>query len=63
MESGLLELMIKRRQLELWRAIVKNYEVEPSLNAQVQQWIRKGEIQERAYDAARRQGVRLRRSP
>ncbi len=58
MDYKSLDLMIKRRQLELWAAIVKNYEVEASLNTQVQDWIRRGIISDKAYDMLQRRKSR-----
>ena len=56
MDSSLniLEVMIRKRQHALWLKIVKEFEVESSLNAQVQTWIREGVVAERAYDRLRR---------
>jgi hypothetical protein len=51
---NLLEVMIRKRQHELWLKIVKEFEVEHKLNAQVQMWIRQGSISEKAYDLSRR---------
>ena len=50
---NLLTVMIRKRQLELWHKIVKEFEVEDSLNTQVQNWIREDVIAERAYDRHR----------
>ena len=56
MDSSLniLEVMIRKRQHALWLKIVKEFEVENSLNTQVQTWIREGVVAERAYDRLRR---------
>lgn len=48
-----LTVMIRKRQLELWRKIVHEFEVEDSLNTQVQNWIREDVVAERAYDRHR----------
>ena len=53
-----LTVLIRKRQLELWRKIVKEFEVDDSLNTQVQTWIREGCVPERAYDRYRRHGRR-----
>lgn len=53
----LLEVQIRNRQLHLWNIIQQQYEVEDSLNSQIQKWIREGTFSERA--ASRR----LTRSP
>jgi hypothetical protein len=58
MDYTSLDLMMKRRHLELWAAIVKNYEVEASLNTQVQNWIRCGVFSEKAYDVLQRRKVK-----
>ena len=50
--------MMKRRRLELWAAIVKNYEVEASLNTQVQDWIRRGVFSDKAFDVMQRRKVK-----
>jgi hypothetical protein len=49
-----LTVLIRKRQLELWRKIVKEFEVEDSLNTQVQTWIHEDRVSERAYDRHRR---------
>jgi hypothetical protein len=54
MDTSILTVALRRRQLDLWRKIVKEFEVEQSLNAQVQTWIREGTVSEKAYDRARR---------
>jgi hypothetical protein len=54
--ANLLEVMIRKRQHELWLKIVKEFEVEHKLNAQVQIWIRQGSVSEKAYDLSRRRG-------
>ena len=54
MDTSILTVTLRRRQLDLWRKIVKEFEVEQSLNAQVQTWIREGVVSEKAYDRARR---------
>ncbi len=56
MDSSLniLEVMIRKRHHALWLKIVKEFEVENSLNTQVQTWIREGVVAERAYDRHRR---------
>jgi hypothetical protein len=60
MESSLniLEVMIRKRQHDLWLKIVKEFEVESSLNTQVQTWIREGVVADRAYDRMRRRARR-----
>lgn len=62
MDPGLnsLEVMIRKRHQALWLKIVKEFEVENSLNTQVQMWIREGNIAERAYDRARRRAAKFR---
>ena len=54
MDLCVLEIALRRRQRELWRKIVKEFEIEQSLNVQVQKWIREGTISEKAYIRARR---------
>ena len=56
METSLctLEIALRKRQQALWRKIVKEFEVEQSLNIQVQNWIREGTVSEKAYAKARR---------
>jgi hypothetical protein len=49
-----LTVLVRKRHLELWRAIVKEFEVEDSLNTQVQTWIREDVVSERAYDRHRK---------
>jgi hypothetical protein len=49
-----LTVLIRKRQLELWRHIVAAFEVEDSLNTQVQTWIREDCVPERAYDRYRK---------
>jgi hypothetical protein len=53
-----LEIMLRRRQQALWLQIIKTFEVEDSLNIQVQKWIREGKISERAYDISRKKCIR-----
>ena len=52
MDISSLTVTLRRRQLDLWRKIVKEFEVEQSLNVQVQKWIREGTVSEKAYDKA-----------
>jgi hypothetical protein len=54
MDLSILEITVRRRQQALWRKIVKEFEVEQSLNVQVQNWIREGTVSEKAYAKARR---------
>jgi len=54
-----LEVMIRKRQHALWLNIVKLFEVEDSLNTQVQTWIREGTISDHAYTRARRQRSKI----
>ncbi len=54
MDLSPLTVALRRRQLDIWRKIVKEFEVEQSLNAQVQTWIREGIVSEKAYARARR---------
>lgn len=56
MDLSTLEITLRRRQQTLWRKIVTEFEVEQSLNIQVQNWIREGTISEKAYAKARRRG-------
>jgi hypothetical protein len=42
----LLEIQIRKRQLYIWNEIIKHYEVEDSLNSQIQKWIREGTFSE-----------------
>ena len=56
MDLSTLEITLRRRQQTLWRKIVTEFEVEQSLNIQVQNWIREGTISEKAYAKARRCG-------
>ena len=51
---NILEVMIRKRQAELWLKIVKEFEVEDHLNTQVQTWIREGTLSEKAYARQRR---------
>ena len=51
---NMLTVMVRKRQLELWHKIVEEFEVEDSLNTQVQTWIREDVVSERAYDRHRR---------
>jgi hypothetical protein len=62
MESTInsLEVMLRKRQHALWLKIVKEFEVEHSLNIQVQTWIREGRVSEKAYDRAQKRRVRSR---
>ena len=56
MDSGAvnsLTVMIRKRQLELWRHIRVAFEVEDTLYSQVQTWIQDGTLTERAYDRHR----------
>jgi hypothetical protein len=48
-----LSVTIRMRQGELWRKIVQEFEVEDSLNTQVQTWIHEGVVTERAFDRHR----------
>ena len=47
MDLPILEIALRRRQCELWLKIVKTFEVEQSLNIQVQNWIREGKLQKK----------------
>jgi hypothetical protein len=38
----LMEDHVRRRQMELWNIIVRNYTVDESLNRQVYKWIQDG---------------------
>lgn len=38
----LMEEHLRRRQMELWNTIVRNYTVDASLNQQVYKWIQAG---------------------
>jgi len=49
-----LTVLVRKRHLELWRAIAKEFEVDDSLNTQVQTWIREDTVSERAYDRHRK---------
>ena len=51
---NILEVMIRKRQAELWLKIVKEFEIEDRLNTQVQTWIREGTVSEKAYVRQRR---------
>lgn len=53
-QSSLLEIILRQRQLELWDVVLQTYEIEPSLNAKVRMWIRTGKIEEEAFRAMRR---------
>jgi hypothetical protein len=57
-QYNLLEVMIRKRQHALWLKVVKLFEVEDSLNTQVQNWIREGNVSEHAYTRARRRRPR-----
>jgi hypothetical protein len=54
MDLCILEIALRKRQQALWRKIVKEFEVEQSLNVQVQNWIREGTVSEKAYAKSRR---------
>ncbi len=51
-DLAFLDSVLKRRQIALWNAILQHYEVSHDLNKQVHDWIRKGQITEKAYDVA-----------
>lgn len=46
--QGLLQDHNRQRQYALWNKIIKLYEVEDSLNAQVHKWIEEGIVSEKA---------------
>lgn len=50
----ILEVTLRKRQHALWMKIVALFEVEDSLNTQVQKWIHEGTVSERAYDRAQK---------
>ena len=49
--QGLIESHIRQRQLALWNAIIKMYEIEDSVNTRVHKWIEEGTVSEKASTA------------
>lgn len=62
MDLPILEIALRRRQYELWLKIVKTFEVEQSLNIQVQNWIREGTVSEKAYTKSQRRTLKKTKS-
>lgn len=54
-DLAFLNSVLKQRQLALWNAILQHYEVSHDLNKHVHDWIRKGQVTEKAYDVFAKQ--------